>query len=123
MLNTQKTLQPQICRQQINHTPSQKKNLDAGIVVSATHLSNSVSVPIVIIRLPQVLQKIGIGRSKLYLLLDSRSKYFDSEFPKPISLGLRSIGWNLAEVENWLQKKLDERPDSISPQGMTLGEH
>lgn len=123
MFNTLNNTQSKTNHHHINHMPPNAKHFDAGIATSETHISNLVSAPIVILRLRQVLQKIGIGRSKLYLFLNPRSKYYDPDFPRPITLGLRSVGWNLAEVERWLQKKLDERPDSISSEGMTLGDH
>lgn len=95
----------------LHHSHSQP---DAGRIATtfAAPLPWAVEPPapaILILRLPQLLQKIGICRSKVYSLLDASSRYYDKDFPKPIRLGLRSVGWNLAEVESWLQTQSMKR--------------
>lgn len=55
--------------------------------------------PISIIRLKQVLRKTGIGRSTLYHQIKS------GEFPRPIKLGSRSVGWITSEIESWITAK------------------
>lgn len=49
-----------------------------------------------ILRLPIVKARTGLSRSSIYL------KIAKNEFPKPISLGARSVGWLENEVEDWI---------------------
>lgn len=49
-----------------------------------------------ILRLPAVKARTGLSRSTIYL---RESK---GQFPSPIPLGGRAVGWIEAEVEAWL---------------------
>ncbi len=42
-------------------------------------------------------------RSTLYLYIKK------NEFPKPVKLGVRSVGWVKAEVDEWLAKRMGLR--------------
>lgn len=53
-----------------------------------------------IIRLPQLVEKTGISRAHVYALIGR------GEFPRPIRLGRRAVGWREDEIEDWL----DSRP-------------
>ncbi|PPI78612.1 AlpA family transcriptional regulator [Marinobacter flavimaris] len=56
-----------------------------------------------ILRLKDVIEKTGLARSTIY-------KYVDTgDFPKPISLGGRSVGWVDSEVHEWIIKAIEER--------------
>ena len=57
------------------------------------------------LRLPQVLAKIGLSRSATYEMINS------GDFPKPVKLGKRAVGWVDHDVENWLI----ERRNAQSP--------
>ena len=54
-----------------------------------------------ILRLPSVKDRTGLSRSNLYL------KIANHEFPAPISLGARAVGWLEEDVENWLEEKVE----------------
>ena len=56
-----------------------------------------------ILRRPAVEAITGLSRSTIYLKIDRR------EFPRPIPLGLRAVGWLSEEVEQWLQSRKIER--------------
>lgn len=57
-----------------------------------------------IIRLKNVLEQTGLGRSTLYKLVAAGA------FPAQVSLGnSRSVGWVAEEVECWVQARIDER--------------
>lgn len=57
-----------------------------------------------ILRLPQVLEVTGLKRSTLYLL---RS---DGQFPQPVKLGKRAVGWRSGDIQNWIdQRQLAEQ--------------
>ncbi|WP_419942855.1 helix-turn-helix transcriptional regulator [Candidatus Palauibacter sp.] len=53
-------------------------------------------MPTRILRRPQVLRRIGLGKSTLYRMLDGGT------FPRPVKLGLRAVGWREDEIEDWL---------------------
>ncbi len=56
-----------------------------------------------VIRLQQVMQMTGLGRSTVY-------KYVSENwFPKPIPLGGRSVGWLESEVVEWIMARVSER--------------
>ncbi len=52
-----------------------------------------------ILRLPQVKQMVGLGRTLIYEL---RAK---GEFPAPVKLGKRSVGWRKSELAAWIAKR------------------
>ena len=56
-----------------------------------------------ILRLPDVKAQTGLSRSTLYL------RVAQGTFPAPVSLGGRAVGWLEAEVQAWLQERIDER--------------
>lgn len=56
-----------------------------------------------IIRLKQVTDSTGLARSTIY-------KYIaEGNFPKPVSLGERSVGWVEKEVHDWILDRIEER--------------
>jgi prophage regulatory protein len=56
-----------------------------------------------VLRLPDVMDRVGLGSSFIYLLIQRE------EFPKPVRLGKRAVGWPEAEVNAWLEERLAER--------------
>jgi len=61
-----------------------------------------------VLKLKEVLAKTSLGKTTLYALLKQ------SQFPKPISLGLRAVGWLDSEIESWIQSKVDARDQKVS---------
>lgn len=55
-----------------------------------------------ILRLPEVIRKTGLSRSTIY----ERVKK-DPSFPQPISLGSRAIGFIDAEVDQWIESRIN----------------
>jgi prophage regulatory protein len=53
-----------------------------------------------ILRLPQVCELTGLGRSMIYQL------EADDRFPKRIKIGIRAVGWLQAEVQAWLRTRI-----------------
>ena len=57
-------------------------------------------------RMPVVMARTGLARSSIY------EKLAADQFPLPINLGPRTVGWIAEEVELWIQERIDEsRPD------------
>jgi prophage regulatory protein len=54
-----------------------------------------------ILRLPAVKTSTGLSRSTIYLRVSQGT------FPKPVSLGGRAVGWLEAEVQDWLQRRIE----------------
>lgn len=53
-----------------------------------------------ILRLPAVKARTGLSRSTIYLRIS------DGSFPVPISLGGRAVGWIEAEIQGWLEDRI-----------------
>ena len=49
---------------------------------------------------PQVLDKAGVGKTKLYEMIEQ------GEFPQPFRLGLRAVGWLERDVDHWIQQRV-----------------
>jgi len=54
-----------------------------------------------IVRLPIVKDLTGLSRSTIYLRISN------NQFPSPISLGGRAVGWVEEDIENWLAEKIE----------------
>lgn len=50
-----------------------------------------------ILRLPAVTARIGLSRSTIYAAIAVK------EFPQPIRLGERAVGWLESDIERWLE--------------------
>ena len=55
------------------------------------------------IRLPAVLQKVGMSKSFVYDLITQ------DKFPKPVKVSPRISCWVAAEVDQWVQDRIDTR--------------
>jgi len=58
-------------------------------------------MPHTILRLPAVKVFTGLSRSTIYLRISK------NEFPAPISLGGRAVGWLEEDIEKWLAEKIE----------------
>lgn len=66
-------------------------------------MTQIVEVVMRILRLKNVLDITGLARSTIYAYIE---KGF---FPKPVSLGERSVGWLESEVDEWILARIEER--------------
>ena len=55
----------------------------------------------VILRLPAVKARTGLSRSTIYLRISQ------GDFPKPVHLGGRAVGWLEHEVTSWLNQQIE----------------
>lgn len=53
-----------------------------------------------ILRRPQVEQRTGLSRSTLYQYIK------DGDFPKPVRLGLRAVGWLESDISDWIATRV-----------------
>jgi prophage regulatory protein len=51
----------------------------------------------VILRLPDVKERVGLGRSSIY------NRIAENTFPSSISLGGNAVGWLEHEIDSWLE--------------------
>ena len=59
-----------------------------------------------ILRRAEVLRSVGLGKTTLYKLISQ------GEFPRPLQLGPRAVGWRAEEVEAWLDSRQAARSGS-----------
>ena len=52
-----------------------------------------------ILRKPRVLALIGIGNTSLYAAIKR------GDFPAPVKLGVRAVGWRRSDIDNWLASR------------------
>jgi prophage regulatory protein len=62
-----------------------------------------------ILRLKQLIDRIGLGRSTIYDRMDTQSPRYDATFPKPIKLGAAAIGWIDSEITTWLEQRMSAK--------------
>ena len=53
-----------------------------------------------ILRLNDVIKKIGLSRSSIFKMIDANS------FPQSISLNERAIGWLASEIDDWIDSRI-----------------
>jgi len=58
-----------------------------------------------VLRISDVIAITGLCRSSIYNKLNSKSPYYDQDFPKPFKLGLRSVGWLESDIKKWILEK------------------
>ncbi len=56
-----------------------------------------------VLRFPVVSELTGLPRSTLYLYMKN------GQFPQPVKLGVRSVGWIKEEVDEWLRQRKSMR--------------
>ncbi|WP_446027532.1 AlpA family transcriptional regulator [Lelliottia amnigena] len=56
-----------------------------------------------ILRRPEVEARTGFKRAHIYNLMQ------EGKFPKPIRLGIRAVGWDSMEIDQWIAERLQER--------------
>lgn len=63
-----------------------------------------------LMRLPEVMDQVGISRSTIYLYIQR------GEFPAPVKLGSRSVAWNSEDIDAWIQDRIaNSRPAEWAP--------
>ncbi len=59
-----------------------------------------------IYRLPEVMNMTGLSRSSIYLRIST------DEFPKPVKIGRRAIGWPEETIIAWQAKMMEAQDES-----------
>jgi prophage regulatory protein len=63
-----------------------------------------------ILKIHEVLEMTSLARATHFAKLNAKSASYDPEYPKPIKLGARSVGYVEQEVVAWLQARMEARP-------------
>ena len=56
-----------------------------------------------VLRQKRVQEQTGLSRSSMYLYIQ------EGDFPRPINLGPRSVGWLEHEIDDWLAERIKKR--------------
>lgn len=96
-----------VCRTNVARTPVArdlpKHELAAESAVLKS-LPASTSAPIRILRLDQVIEATGLGKTKIYELQAV------GQFPMRVQITARTVGWVEEEVQAWLSGRVATRP-------------
>ena len=60
-----------------------------------------------ILRRRQVEEETGLPRASIY------EKIKRGEFPRPVPLGSRSVGWVSTEISEWVESRIKARPSKV----------
>lgn len=63
-------------------------------------MTDAAQLQLSILRRKQVQARTGLSRSTIYLYIKAE------QFPKPVPLGPRAVGWIEAEVVEWIANRL-----------------
>jgi prophage regulatory protein len=66
----------------------------------------TISTTSKIIRLSELVNKIGLSRSTIYDKQNPKSPRFDPLFPKRIKIGSRAVGWLQSDLDAWLDSMI-----------------
>lgn len=72
---------------------------------AASYEQNEVT-PRRLIRLPEVLKRVGLSRARMYGLINT------GRFPKQVRIGLRSVAFIESEIEAWMDSVIAARNES-----------
>jgi len=78
------------------------------LFIASSNMQGATNVMNAILRLPAVKKTTGQSRSTIY------DKMKRGEFPKPVKIGERAVGWVEAEVEAWLKARMQARDGGAS---------
>jgi len=90
---------------------------------------SSRATGIQILKLDQVSDVTGLGKTTIYEYLKPTSRQYDPTFPCQIKVGARSVGWDEAEIQAWLESRrssprpnLGKRTDRNAQEKALVGE-
>lgn len=74
-------------------------------------MSDQYRQSLVIVRRREVESRTGLSRSAIYERIQS------GDFPRPVNLGAKAVGWVEAEVDDWIARRIAERDQVGSKRG------
>lgn len=67
----------------------------------------SNNAPIVLLRLPQVCERVNLSRTPVLNAIDR------GEFPQPIKIAPRAVAWIESEINDWIQQRIAQRVPGV----------
>jgi prophage regulatory protein len=64
-----------------------------------------------IINIKHVVEFTALSKSKIYEMINKKSKYYDPTFPQPVRLTEMRIGWSAWEIHQWIESKMESREE------------
>ena len=61
----------------------------------------------VVLRFPAVKARVGLSRSSIYLKISRQ------EFPRPVLLGARAVGWVESDIAEWIAQRIAASRKSV----------
>ena len=61
-----------------------------------------------ILRLPEVIKLVGLSRAGIYKAMRQPPPH---NFPTPVKLGKRAVGWRRADLYEWLDSRTKAEPE------------
>ena len=62
-----------------------------------------------IFNIKAVIEITALSRSTIYEMMNPKSKYYDTNFPKQINITTHRVGWIAKEVNDWIELKIIQR--------------
>jgi len=84
-----------------NTVPASQDAGCARLVAVAPPASCEPRQPVRILRLPEVINRVGLKRAAIYLYVGR------GQFPKQINLGPRAVGWVEHEIDAWVAARIE----------------
>ena len=69
-----------------------------------------------ILRIMKVSTKTGLAKSTIY------KRISEDEFPKPISLGPKAVGWLSSDIDKWIEQQISKSTNDNFPKEKTKQE-
>lgn len=83
----------------------------SGECYGVASMAAQIQSALTILRRKQVEARTGLSRSSIYARLRPNPKRpgdYDPSFPKPVSVGAKSVGWIEAEIEAWIAAQIQK---------------
>lgn len=72
---------------------------------------SSIEYQYQVLNINAVIGITALSRSTIYALINPKSDYYDSCFPKPLHLTQNRVGWLSQEINDWLELKIAQREE------------
>lgn len=67
-----------------------------------TQANPTTSNPELLLRLPAVMSRVGLGKSSIYEMLGRNPP----AFPRPLKLSRRAVCWPASVIDAWIQERI-----------------
>jgi len=64
-----------------------------------------------VLRIKEVLKRVGLSRSTLYDRMNPASPRYDDSFPKRVKIGKWAVGWLESSINEWIESLVESVSD------------